>query len=123
MDARRGTRVTKRCVVLATAVLLTGVVSGCKEEHPVVLHSSSRGMDRPAERACTVFAARYGRADTTVAGLRLADEVGRSAARSDNGAVFGRAGRVGRSATRGDASWWAASKSLLQACRKAVWKP
>jgi hypothetical protein len=113
----------KTRAVLATAILLPLLTGGCKDEHPVVSNSSVKDTDSSAEQACTLFADRYQGADTKADRLHLADDVGRYAARSDNGAVAGRAGLVGRSANRGDASWQAAAESLLKACRNAGWKP
>ncbi|MEU4245525.1 hypothetical protein [Actinoplanes sp. NPDC026619] len=113
----------KRCTLMVLAVLLPLAVGGCKGDHPVVSHSSTEGIDRSAETACATFSAGYRRADTTAERLRLADEVGRYAGRSDNGAISGGAGLVGRSANRGDNSWQAASGQLLRACRAAGWKP
>ncbi len=113
----------KSRAALIAAALLPLAAGGCGDEHPVVSTSSSQGIDRSAASACTVFAAHHRRAESTAERLRLADEVGRHAGRSDNGAVSGRAGLVGRSADRGDESWQAASRSLLLACRDAGWKP
>src|SRR4051794_35749024 len=101
MDAKS----RQRCAVLVMAALLPLAAAGCTDEDPVVSHASVSDADDPAMTACTVFAGRYRRAGTKASRLRLADEVGRYAARSDNGAVSGRAGLVGRSASRGDASW------------------
>ncbi|MGX6606112.1 hypothetical protein ACWKSP_28885 [Micromonosporaceae bacterium Da 78-11] len=113
----------KRWAALAATMLLPLAVAGCKDDHPVASTSSSKGTDSSAASACSVFAAQYRRADTTAARLRLADEAGRFAARSANGAVAGRAASVGRSADRGDDSWQTASADLLKACRRAGWKP
>jgi hypothetical protein len=118
-----GAKSRPRCAVLVVAALLPLSVAGCKDEDPVVSHASAHDADDPAMTACTVFAGRYRRAETKASRLRLADEVGRYAARSDNGAVSGRAGLVGRSASRGDTSWRAAAGKLLRACRDAGWRP
>jgi hypothetical protein len=123
METKSRALTTKRRAVLVMAILAPLGAGGCKDDHPVVSHSSVRGLDRPAASACDLFAGRYRRAGTTVDRLRLADEVGRYAGRSDNGAVSGRAGAVGRSANRGDQAWAAASAQLLRACRDAGWRP
>ncbi|WP_203727874.1 hypothetical protein [Paractinoplanes durhamensis] len=104
------------------AMLLPLTLGGCGDDHPAASGYSAKSTDQAAESACTIFSARYQRAGTKAKRLSLADEVGRYAGRSDNGAVAGRAVLVGRSASRGDDSWRAASKSFLQACHSAGWK-
>ncbi|MFI7603222.1 hypothetical protein [Actinoplanes sp. NPDC049681] len=112
-------KLNKRQLVIggvAVVVVLAGLAIGRSAQD-----AGPGRLDDGAAKACTAFADGYGDADTKTARLRLADEVNKFSAGSDNERIADRAAAVGRSANDATAEWKANAAEFTRACREAGW--
>jgi hypothetical protein len=79
-------------------------------------------LDDAANRACSTFAAGYGKAKSDTSRLALADRVTSESARTDNKTIRKRASDLGVNADEGTTKWKASASTLTKACRDAGWK-
>ncbi|MEV4636395.1 hypothetical protein AB0J80_03490 [Actinoplanes sp. NPDC049548] len=112
-------KLNKRQLVIGVAVVLV-VLAGLAISKSAKDAGPGR-LDDPAAKACTTFADGYADADTKTARLRLADEVNKFSAGSENERIADRAAAVGRSANEATAKWKADAAELARACREAGW--
>lgn len=103
-------------VVIVGLVLVALLVARSGRRNPAA------GLDAPAERACSDFAAGYPHAKSKSARLALADKVTRSSSQSRNATIAKRAADVGRNAGGTEAHWTASADALTAACQSAGWK-
>lgn len=112
-------KLNKRQLVIGAVVVLV-VLAGLAIGRSAQDAGPGR-LDDAAAKACTAFADGYADADTKTARLRLADEVDKFSAGSDNEQIADRAAEMGRSANDATAEWKADAAQFTRACRDAGW--